>query len=125
MSSCACPGCGQPPGAISCQTAVGAGSSLFTGAMPVMSYAPWAAGMRAVRLLHVPLPLQRGWESPPSFCCPHRAYSLEMGQHQEGSSTRSLASCQTERPTAPQMWSQARVPLHWHHTHVTLMQVYS
>lgn len=74
MSSCACPSCGQPPGAIRCQTAVGAGSSLFTGAMPVMSYALWAAGMRGMRLLQVPLPLQRGWKSPPSLCCPHRAY---------------------------------------------------
>lgn len=64
-SSCACPGCGQPPGAISHQTAVSAGSSLFTGAVPVMSYAPWAAGMRGMRLFQVPLPQQRSWESSP------------------------------------------------------------
>lgn len=46
-----------------------------------------------------------------------------MGQHQEGSSVGSLASCQIEQPTAPQMWSQAWVPLCWRDTHVTLVQV--
>lgn len=96
--SCACPGCGQPPGAISRQTAVGAGSSLFTGAVPVMSCAPWAAAMR---LLQVPLPQQRGWESPRPLSCPRRGCSQEMGQRQERSSTRSLGLLPNEATHSP------------------------